>query len=103
MVRNLWMRNGWPKRPTRSWRNITGPAESSFTHSAISSSSGASINRPRLDSSTSNKRLAMFRSTPCATRNHGHQRPQALRTAAITRSVSASLMRVYSGRLSMRS
>ena len=87
------MRNGTPKRPTRSCRKNTGPRESSLIHSATSSSSGASSSRPSAASSTSKHRLAM----PRAPARHA----SAVRTAPMTRCTSASVMRVYSGRLSI--
>jgi hypothetical protein len=59
MVRNLWMRNVLPWRPTRSWRNITGPRESSLIAMATASSSGDSSSSPSAEAITSNARLAM--------------------------------------------
>jgi hypothetical protein len=92
MVRNLWIVKGTPKRPTRVWRNSAGPGESILIHTATASSSGASSSKPTADIRMSKTRLAKS--------NAQASKP---RTAATTRSTSASLIAVYSGRLTVRS
>ncbi|CFN65650.1 Uncharacterised protein [Bordetella pertussis] len=59
MLRSLWMRNGTPSLPTRSWRKNTGPGLSSLMAMAIRASSGSSASSPSPEQTTSNSRLIM--------------------------------------------
>ena len=64
MERNFSMVNVLPSRPTRVWRNRTGPRSVRYTATAVISSTGEVATSPMTEARTSNTRLLLDRARP---------------------------------------
>jgi hypothetical protein len=58
MDRNLWIRNGLPCKPIRSWVKRIGPVRSAATAIATTAMTGESASRSVPDTTTSTARLS---------------------------------------------
>src|SRR6266508_2990846 len=65
MVRNFRSRNGSPERPTRSWRNTTGPRDVSRTVNAHTPATSAAGTASTATTTRSNARLPRYEPAEC--------------------------------------